>query len=206
MSDLISEYTAYTNGSRKMYHGANVIFREDAVEDIVASEKEGRPIFRTIDVIEIRYPGEGPNVLEVTDKHKREYAEQWAAYQNGKEAPISGTPLEQWAPLSKAYCEEFKRIGLRTVEQLAEANDNVKKKLKGNFTYIKKAQEWLANASSSQNQVTALQKENEKLNAKLETMENQIAALLQRIDLNEGTDHSSPLRQKPKKERAISDT
>ena len=197
-TDYISEYNDHMSGKRKRYHGANVRFRLDAVEDVLASEKAGRPIFRDIEVIEVRYPGEGANVLEVTDKHKAEYSELYAAFKSGQEQATTGTPLEQWPLITKAYCEEFKALGLRTVEQLAEANDNVRAKMKGNYKYIKEAKEWLQNANSNQNQLLVEKKENEKLRARISALEDNVAALLMRIDATEGTNFSSEIRKSKK--------
>ena len=201
MSDLITEYEEFKSGRRKSFHGANVVFKLEAVEDTLATEKEGRPIFKDVEIIEVRYPGEGPTVLEVTDKHKKEYSELYQAFKAGQEQPTSGTPLEQWPLLSKAFCNEFKALGVRTVEQLAEANDNLKRRMRSGVKYCEEAASWLALASSPQNQVASFKKENERLQRQIETLQNQVGELLTRIDMNEGTDMSGNFGVKERKPR-----
>jgi hypothetical protein len=99
-------------------------FFMDPVQDEVATAREGRPIFRERELIQILQPG-SPNqpTFEVTDEHRQRWPDQYAKFKQGLEQSAAGWPLEQWGVLSRAQVLEMKAIGLSTVEQLAGMSD-----------------------------------------------------------------------------------
>ena len=63
-----------------------VKFHSKSVEQPYESTMQGRPIFKNVDYIEIRIPGDKDNVIDtpVRHEHKIRFHQQWAAYQAGK--------------------------------------------------------------------------------------------------------------------------
>lgn len=100
-------------------------FYSKSVELTFRSQQEGRPIFEDRDFVEILIPGDRRSQVHepVTDDHKQRWPAEWKAYQEGREAPLEGTPLTSWPPITRARAEELAYFNVRTVEQLAELDD-----------------------------------------------------------------------------------
>jgi hypothetical protein len=96
------------------------------VQDEAATAAQGRPIFRTVERVEILIPG-GLNspVQNVTDNHRQRWPEAYQRFKQSNEVAIEGTPIDQWAVLSRAQVAELKALNVFTVEQCANLNDNV---------------------------------------------------------------------------------
>jgi hypothetical protein len=118
----------------------------------------------------------------------QDYPEKYAAFRAGNEPVESGTPLKEWPVISGSVVKELLHLGFKTVEQLAEANDEVKRKLGTAGRFVKMAKDWMAASKSDQFQVTKLQQQ---LDAEIEyrkRLENKLELFMQRIEANEGTD------------------
>lgn len=50
---------------------------------------------------------------------------QYDAWKQGREAPIDGTPLAAWPGISSEQAEFLRNMGIRTVEEIAEASDSI---------------------------------------------------------------------------------
>jgi hypothetical protein len=116
-----------------------------------------------------------------------EYPEQYAAFMAGNEPVISGTPLAEWTPLNGSAMRELQYMGFKTVEQLAQASDDVKRKMGPLSRFVKMAVDWLAAANSTQSQVVTLREQLEREQARTGKLEEQVKLLLMRIEANEGT-------------------
>lgn len=105
-----------------------VRFYKKQLRNNFKTEKEGHPIFYECDFIEIRVPGDKTNSIDefVNDSHKQRFPRQWAHYvNNNKEGEqVIGTPLGEWALVSRTVAEELKYLGFRTVESVAGASDS----------------------------------------------------------------------------------
>jgi hypothetical protein len=108
-----------------------VRFFQESVKMGFASEQAGHPVYEDRDFIEIATPGDLNTIIhrEATDKDKANYAAMYAQYKAGLEPSAEGTPLESWPRLSKAQVANYKGLGFRTVEHVAEMNDNVVQKV-----------------------------------------------------------------------------
>lgn len=100
-------------------------FYIDTVEDIAASEREGRKIYRDEDRVEVIFPGNQHTkpVFKVTDEHKQRWPQEYEAFKAGTEIALNGTPIEQWAILRRAQVMELKALNFRTIEDVAAMND-----------------------------------------------------------------------------------
>jgi hypothetical protein len=118
---------AYTRTNSFGSEGAKIVARffMDDIPDELATEREGRPIFRQEERIEMIMPGNMQNkpVFRVNNEHKQQFPEEYKRFKEGLEQSISGFPIEQWAALKRNMVLELKALGFTTVEQLAEMGD-----------------------------------------------------------------------------------
>lgn len=108
-----------------------VRFFRDKVKMGFASEAAGHPVYEDADFIEIATPGDLNTIIHrvVTDKDKATWAQLYAQYKAGQEPSAEGVPLEAWARLTPAQVGNYKALGFRTVEHVADMNDNVVQKV-----------------------------------------------------------------------------
>lgn len=101
------------------------IFESVSVQDFVASEREGRPIFRDEERVTIMMPGNPHTrpVARVTNEHRERWPREYAAFKEGLEVSPEGTPIEEWAILGKSQVNEMKALGFKTVEHIANMDD-----------------------------------------------------------------------------------
>ena len=173
---------------KKRFSGANIKFFYSYNENREKSLKEGRPIFDEIPSISIQWPGQDETVRRIEPQDMQEYPELYARFKTGSEPVLEGTPLAEWPMMSGSAMRELQYLGFKTVEQLAAATDDVKRKLGPLSKFCKLAKEWLDAANSDQNSVVKLKQQLEAETKKREHLEHKIELLLQRVEANEGTD------------------
>lgn len=176
------------NKPKKRYAGANVRFFYAYNENEEKSLKEGRPIFDEIPSISIQWPGMDETVRRIEPQDIQEYPEQYARFKAGSEPVTEGTPLAEWPMMSGSAMREIQYLGFKTVEQLAQAPDEAKRKLGSLSKFVKLAQEWLAAAKSDQNEVVRLRQELEREKTRTARLEEKLELFMQRVEANEGTD------------------
>ncbi len=94
--------------------------------DGVATKEAGRTIVKDVPHVKIIQPGESRlSVYDqpATNDDVNRFSRQWAAFQSGQKQEATGSPLSLLFPQSPATVENLNRCGIRTVEQLAGAND-----------------------------------------------------------------------------------
>ena len=175
------------NQPRSKWSGCNVKFMMVCRKNEEKSEKAGRDIFDEIPSISMQWPGMDETVRAVEEKDKVEHAALWAAFTAGTGEVQSGMPLKEWPKITASAIHELAYLGFRTVEQLAEANDEVKRRMGPLSRFVKEAQDWLKAATSEQAQVVSLRESLEREKLRTERLENQVELLMQRIEANEGT-------------------
>lgn len=91
------------------------------------SEQEGRPIYEDREHVRIITPGMSKSIAveEVNAEHKARWPNEYKIFKDGLEESPVGTPLEKWPPITPAMCLMLKAMHVRTVEELAELNDNI---------------------------------------------------------------------------------
>lgn len=103
------------------------------------------------------------------------------AFKEGKEAPVNGKPLITWTPASPGQIKTLLTYGLRSVEDLANANEEVIARLgMGGRQLRQLAINWLAEAKEigvSAVQITELQAQNAVLKEQVERLSTQVQAL-----------------------------
>lgn len=122
------------------------IFGLHAVEDTAASDEAGHPVYKEKDYVRIISPGNDKEIIhrEVTDDDKSRWPREWAAYQNKEEVPVEGTILTEWPQISRAQALTLEGMHVKTVEQLAEINDQAISNMGMGFRDLKnKAREFV---------------------------------------------------------------
>jgi len=185
------DWASIMNGNsqpKKRYSGANVKFFYAYNENKEKSLAEGRPIFDEIPSISIQWPGGDETVRRIEPQDIHEYPELYERFKAGSEPVTEGTPLAEWAMMSGSALRELNYLGFKTVEQLAAATDEVKRKIGPLSKLVKLAKDWLEAANSDQNQVVKVRQQLEHETAKRQALEEKLELFLQRIEANEGTD------------------
>jgi len=186
---------------------AFVRFESVAVHDAQASLKAGHYVSKDEDHVFVKPPyskDEYENTaiawfsnVERNVKNGRtpvKHLEFWKAsyerFKEGKETPIDGTPVRDWNALSPAQCKNLISAGCRTIEDMAQANDEALRRIgMGAVELKKKAKVWLQAAKDHGpivGQVTSLQKKNEQLEGTVESLQEQITLLSRQLDAREG--------------------
>jgi len=173
---------------KKRYSGANVKFFYSYTENREKSLAEGRPIFDEIPSISIQWPGMDETVRRIEPQDIQEYPELYARFKAGSEPVTEGTPLAEWPMMSGSAMRELNYLGFKTVEQLANATDEVKRKLGPLSKFVKLAKDWLDAANSDQNEVVKLKQLLEREQARTSALEHKLEVFMQRVEANEGID------------------
>lgn len=143
---------AYTrsNGFMPEKDGIMPRFFIESVEDPLASQREGRPVFFDQERVELIIPGNMLNspVEIVSNAHKDRWPEAYKRFKDGQEMSASGTPLEMWPILKPAQVRELKAINLYTVEHVAGMNDHVCQKMMGGQRLRELARAFLDDAAA----------------------------------------------------------
>lgn len=129
-----------------------VVFYMGVMKNDGKSDEAGRPIFDDVESVRIIVPGDRNNMVDrpASAQDKARFPKQYALFQQGRkeEDQITGTRLTEWPFLSRGQCEEFRYMGLRTVEQLAEVGDGVCAKVPGLTQLKRNAALWLDKAKA----------------------------------------------------------
>ncbi len=162
-----------------------VSFYMESVLQGAASEEAGRPIYKDVPYVWIRFPGNrNTEVKKKADLKGRNgipdplrFPRQWAAFQNGQAEVHEGTPLEQWGPMSKSLALTYKGANVHTVEQLASVHDNSLHTLGHGAREMRdKAITWLKTSKDSA-EALHLAAENKRLTDDLDALKAQVAEL-----------------------------
>lgn len=164
-------------------------FFMDSIQDQAASEREGRPIFKDEERVEVIFPGNQFNkpVFKVTQEHKDRWPDEYKAFKSGQEMALNGTPLEQWPLLKRAQVLEMKAIGFRTVEEIAAMSDLAVQRIGMGGLRMKQLAEAYLEDAASQKVVSQATAENEKLKQQVSEQADQIAnlsRLLEQVNAN----------------------
>ena len=119
-------------------HGLYVEFYMHPVADKEETLKQGRPIHKEVAYVMIMVPGDKGQVVRrpirtgQDPKHdNNRFHNEYVAFLQNKDAPIEGMLLQHWNELNTAQVMDLQHIGIKTVEHLADLNDNVMQKYMG---------------------------------------------------------------------------
>lgn len=182
---------ARVDKSLAVHHGDDaglwVEFIRKAVQNNAKSTEAGRPIFDEFDYIEITTPGGKSKVSrKANEEDKKRFSSHWELYQakqNGATGDmVIGTPIDQWPALSTGQVHEFRAIGIRTVDQIANLNDQGIQAIGMGGRELKaRAQAFLAKASGNA-EFEGLAAENERLSEQVALQKTQMEDMAARVE------------------------
>ncbi|MFG1340372.1 hypothetical protein [Xanthobacter autotrophicus] len=154
-------------------------FYRQAVQNKVASEREGRPIFEDREMVEVIVPGDKLStfVSYVTDAQKERWPEHYAAFKRGESRAATGTPLEHWPILTTSRVAELKAMNIMSVDELAAVNDSTITKMGMGARELREQARAFLDAASAGAGYAAISAENERLRQSFEALQAQVAAL-----------------------------
>jgi hypothetical protein len=184
-----------------------VEFKQIAVEDRNASIEQGRRVTKNVNMAYVMQIGSKDQTEKVAEEWiaqlerkaiDGEYPEDWVRHFStkfqdwlaGRETPENGYPIREWAVLSPADVENLLALKIRTVEDLAAANEELLQKNLGLRTLKQKAQAWLNSSNASAEKLAALEIENEQLKETIDRMNERLKAV----------EADKPKRGRPKEE------
>ena len=175
-------------------------------EDKAKSLEEGRPIFVDVCYVDIRIAGSrtGHIARPATMADKARFPRHYQAFTNREEMPLEGTPLKEWAAITRSRVEELAFINVKTVEQLANMPDNNVAKLMGGNALKQKAKDWLETAKEKAGELKFKQlademaEENDTLKEQLAKQGDMLAELTARLDASE---KEAPAENTPSRRR-----
>jgi hypothetical protein len=129
-----------------------VRFSWDEVEDPVESAKAGRPIFKSVEFCEIRIPGNKDEIIRDRVKYmhpdpRERFPIAYAKFRAGDRVQVQGTPLREWAMMTRAQARSYEASNIFTVEQLAGLSDAMAQGKFGSVGDRIKAQDFLKSAA-----------------------------------------------------------
>lgn len=118
--------TAGARGNIRATDGVIPVFFSKEIEDSAATQEAGRPIFKSVDWIEIIVPGSRDRVsCPVRIEHRNRFPEQWDSYKRNEDRVVAdGTPITEWQGIARTRAMELRAQGFYTVEQFASAPEN----------------------------------------------------------------------------------
>lgn len=105
----------------------------------------------------------------VTDEHRNRWPREYAAFKNNIELPVDGFPLTKWPDINERMVMELQALGFRTVEDMANAQENHLQHIHQGQGWKKRAQVFLAERNT-----VKVDERDEKI-ARLEAMVEQLA-------------------------------
>jgi len=167
-----------------------VRFFRKSERDNFKSQTEGRPVYYSVDMIEIRHPGErDTSVRLVVEADKFQFKPQWDAYQAGLEQVADGMPLTLLFDGQPHVIDILKALHITTIEQLAGASEHAQGRIgMGAREYVATAQKFLDGMSGAagvkklQAQVDQKDEEIRTLKAQVTEMGDRLTMLMARMD------------------------
>jgi len=173
------DHTIFTQQQKEADKALLVRFYTKSVQDRTQSAKEGRPIFRDKEYVEIRFPGNRTDAVArpATAADKARFPEHYKAFKDRVDMPEVGTPLSEWPAISRSQAEELAFYHIKTVEQLASVNDAQGQKFMGFNGLRQKAKEFLE-LSRGVVEATQLRDELKQRDDMIATMQKQLDQLM----------------------------
>lgn len=178
----------YSAPKKRRFQGANVKFFNAYNENKEKSLAQGRPIFDEIPSISIQWPGGDETVRKIEPQDVEEYPELYARFKAGSEPVSDGLPLSEWPPMTGSAMRELNYLGFKTVEQLSNANDEVKRRMGPLVKFVKLATDWLQATKSDESEIVRLRQLLEREEAQRKLLQHKLELFMQRVEANEGTD------------------
>lgn len=142
------------------------------------SRVAGRAVYKEVDYVRIHVPGDKASVIErpVSQQDEFRFADRYAKWKAGQEEAVTGTPLSALPGMTPSKVEEYKFFKLVTVEQLAEANDNLGGKFMS-FQADKQRAKAFMEVARNNAPIEKMNEELQKRDAEIENLKTMVEAL-----------------------------
>jgi uncharacterized coiled-coil protein SlyX len=159
-----------------------VEFYRKPVQHDGKSREAGRAIYEEVDYIRIHTPGDKSSVIErpVSAMDAQRFADRYAKWKAGQEQAVIGTPLSALPGMTPAKVEEYKYFKIITVEQLADAADNLGQKFMS-FQQDKRRAKAFMEVAANNAPIEKMNEELQKRDQLIEDMQAQLEALKAQI-------------------------
>lgn len=193
-----------------------VVFETRPEEDRTSSIDKGCYVSRDVDYAIITPMGSKDRIdrvatewlekLKVDAKNGRfpvewadGYAKAYKMWKEGQEIPLNGTPIVTWPIVSPAMAKTLVNLNVRTVEDLAVANDETKQRIGMGAEGLKqKAINFLSVANSigkASEELSSLQVETKALRSRNEALESQVVELQRQVKAQAPTQSQQQTRE-----------
>ena len=170
------DHNIFSAGNAETDKSTLARFLMRSVQDQAASDEEGRPVFKEVEFIEIRIAGNRTDYVcrRATWKDKERFPRHYEAFKKRIEQPEDGTPLTEWAQITRSQAEELAFFHIKTVEQLVACSDAAGQQLMGFHALKAKAKKYIDGAKESV--------DNQTLRDELADRDNRIEELEKRVN------------------------
>lgn len=177
----------FDNGQQnKLDEQLLVKFFVKQVENKAESLKEGRPIFRDVEYIDIKVPGNrtGGASRPAQFRDKQRFPRHYEAFKSRQEMPTEGTPLAEWPLMSRSQVEELAFYNVKTVEQLVAMTDTNAGQFMGIRALQAKAKTWLDKTDETAriNEIESLKTTNDEQAETINSLQSQMTDLMAKFE------------------------
>jgi hypothetical protein len=150
--------------------GVYAVFYLTTREDPAQSAAAGRPIFVEKEYVKILSAGSANNIIDtpVRDEHRYRFQREYEKFKRGDTEQLTGTPLTEVPWITRGQVDELLYRKIRTLEQLAEMQDQYCN-VPGMYELKRKAAAWLVKSKEAA-PFTAMQAELDALRAELDAL------------------------------------
>jgi len=155
-----------------------VEFYRKPVQHEAQSREAGRAIYVEVDYIRIHTPGDKSSVIDrpVNPLDVQRFADRYNKWKAGQAEAVIGTPLTALPGMTPAKAEEYKYFKIVTVEQLADASDNLGQKFMS-FQQDKQRAKAFMDVARNNAPIEKMNEELEKRDAVIEDLKTRLDAL-----------------------------
>ena len=142
------------------------------------SREAGRAVYEEVDYVRIHVPGDKSSVIErpLSEQDVFRFQDRYNKWKAGQAEAVTGTPLSALPGMNASKVEEYKYFKIITVEQLAEANDNLGGKFMS-FQQDKQRAKAFMEVAANNAPIEKMNAELAKRDAELEELRSMVTAL-----------------------------
>jgi len=155
-----------------------VEFSREPVMHPGKSREAGRAVYEERDFIRIHVPGDKTSVVyrQVTEQDAQRFADRYQKWKAGQQDAVIGTPLTALPGMTPSKVEEYKYFKIVTVEQLADAPDNLGQKFMS-FQADKQRAKAFMEVAANNAPIERMNAELQKRDAEIENLRTMVEAL-----------------------------
>ena len=142
------------------------------------SREAGRAVYEEIDYVRIHVPGDKSSVIErpLSQQDVFRFQDRYNKWKAGQEEAVTGTPLSALPGMNASKVEEYNFFKIITVEQLADANDNLGGKFMS-FQSDKQRAKAFMEVAANNAPIEKMNAELQKRDAEIENLRTMVEAL-----------------------------